>query len=206
MTETQRRPNRRFTGTHLTIIAVAALVTLVPGAAIAVTAARTQIVNANGQAADVSEHQLNVRGVVGMSNVVPISNLTIYRANVQIGKPVDGTLFLTSDGQGRAIEIGSMNVSGYTLNGDFEVFLFTRNVALPGACTTNAPNPGPGGNGVLFEGLNPDGASTHNMSWTFPIPLVVEPHTGQRTCLYAWISGYSDADQISIVGAWGLPR
>ena len=202
----EHRGSRRLSGTHVTIIVVAALVALVPGAAIAVTATKTQIVNDKGQPAYVTHNQLNVRGVVGTSSVVPIGNLTIYRSNFQLGKPVDGPFFLAGDSQGRAIEIGSMNISGATLDGIFEVFVFTRYVALSTACVSNPPSPGPGGDGVVFEAENPDGGSAHDLYWTFPIPLVIQPHAGQRTCLYAWITGYDDLDQISVVGAWALPR
>ena len=203
----ETRPGRRLSGTHITIIVVAALVTLVPGAAIAVTAASSTIVDPKtGSPAYVTNHQLNVRGAVGEAGVVPTEPLTIYRADVQIGKPLGGILFLQSDAQGRDIEIGSMNVTGYTLDGDFEIFLFTHDVSLPGVCTTNPPPVGPGDPGVVFEGLNPGGGGTHQLSWTFPIPLVIEPRANQRTCLYAELDGYDDVEQISMFGAWALPR
>ena len=198
---------RRLSGTHVTIIVVAALVTLVPGAAFAITATSTKIVDPKtGQPAWVTNNQLNVRGAVGQAGVVPTDPLTIYRANVQIGKPLGGPLFLQSDGQGRYIEIGSLNLTGYTLNGELEIFLFTHDVTAGTACSSNPPGPGPGGDGVVFEGLPPGGGSTHQLSWTFPIPLVIQPESGKRTCLYAWITGYSDVEEVSISGAWAAPR
>lgn len=201
------RPARRLSGTHITIIVVAALVTLVPSAAIAVTAASSTIVDPKtGSPAYVTNHQLNVRGALGDAGVVPTEPLTIYRVNAQVGKPLDGPVFLQSDAQGRDIEIGSINITGYTLNGSFEVFLYTHNVSLSGACASNPPLVGGGSPGVVFEGLNPGGGSAHQVSWTFPIPLVIEPHANQRTCLYAQLDGYSDVEQISMVGAWALPR
>lgn len=200
--------SRRLSGTHITIIAVAALVTLVPGAAVAVVSATHSVTvdPKTGSPAYVTNHQLNVRGAVGMTDIVPTKAVTIYRANSQLGKPLNGPVFLQSDNQGRALEIGSINLTGYTLNGDLEIFLYTHDVPITGACLSNPPPVGGGSPGVFFEGLNPGGGSAHQVSWTFPIPMVVEPRANMRTCLYAQIDGYSDVEQITLVGAWGTTR
>lgn len=209
MAEAESMPRkRRLSGTNITVIVVAALLTLVPGAAVAVVSATHSVLvdPKTGSPAYVTNHQLNVRGTVGMASIVPTKNVTIYRVNSQLGKPLNGPVFLQGDNTGLALEIGSINLTGYTLNGDLELFLFTRDVTLPGACVSNPTVVGPGSPGVFFEGLNPGGGSAHQVSWTFPIPMVVEPQANKRTCLYAEIYGYSDTEQITLVGAWGTTR
>ena len=152
-----------------------------------------------------TNHQLNVRGIVGTSDVVPTQSITVFRRDEQIGKPINDSIFLAGDGQGRAIEIGSINIVGYTNGSGPDVEIYTHNVTLPSVCTTTAP--GPTIPSLVFEAVAPTGASPVDLGpYTFPLPLVVQPHTNQRTCIYAYVSGVSDVATISMTGAYAVSQ
>jgi hypothetical protein len=200
------KPSRRLTGTHITLIAVAALVTLVPGAAVAVVSAtKTTIVGTKGQPAYVTNNQLNVRGVVGTANVVPTGNLLLNKG-VDIGydKQINQAVPLSADVSQDVFAIGQINIDGYTPN-DPKVQIFVRYIPTGAACSTNPSPTSLGDPGYVWgaEAQRPDDSAS---AWTFPIPLVVQPRTGSRRCLYAWVSGYTSIMNISLVGARGTTR
>jgi hypothetical protein len=201
----------RLTGTHITIMVVAAIGLLVPGTAFAVTAARTVIVDPAGAAAGVSNGQLHVRGQVTNSDLVPTRSFHYAHFSEPSNVPgswneevLVGTLTAK-----QGLAIGSFDVSGNMGAQDLVEAMIgivsgtTKLFSCPSTPSLKPEN-------TYFDAdLSPNGSLMFNStSRTFPIPLVIEPQGVYRTCVYVELEGESvsvgPSVWINLVGTIGV--
>jgi hypothetical protein len=191
----------QFTATHITIMVVAALLAIVPSTAVAVTTTFTSIVDAKtGVYAQVSNSgQLEVRGPVSNSDVVPTSSWSSLVRIEDQGHPIQAIRLLQSAPAGQGLTVGEVSVRG--IHPDHPVIaLETRYVANGSACISNIV-----GGPYLWIGGTPS-PSDQAVTYSFPIPLTVEPDAGRRACLYVNVGGFNDFADVSVVGAQGPNR
>jgi hypothetical protein len=172
----------------------------VPSTAVAVTTTYVSIVDQKtGAGAGISNaDQLQVRGEVGTSDIVPTSSWSNDTRFDNQGHPINTTRFIWSAPAGQGLAVGELSVRGSNPDWPVVTLEYTY-VAAGDACVSN------------FAGLHrwvgeAPLQSSRTMDFTFPVPFTVEPHANQRACLYAAVTGYNDFAAVSVVGAQGPSR
>jgi hypothetical protein len=193
---------RRFqlTGTQLTIMVVVALLTIVPTTAVAVAAGSVIVVDAKtGASAQVTNGgQLNVRGIVSSSDIVPTGSWSDYHLFSAQDAEIVATHLVAQAPSGKSLTVGELSAQGDSGTGP-DVDLEARYVANTAACPSV-----PGlASAFLWRGAGQRPSDTA-MNFSFPIPLTVAaPKVDLRVCLFVRVSGFRNHATVSVVGAVG---
>jgi hypothetical protein len=177
---------RRLTGTHLTVIAVAALAVLIPSTAYAVTGQLVNVAdpwNDTAVARVSTDGRLGVRGEVAAQPAVPAHEWH-FSSEWSNGGPSHPTL-LTVAPRGASISIGQITLTAQNVNASVVVRVYPEPDSDRGC--RSAVNYFPR-NFILRTGT-----PMFPIQRTYPVPWTFEPpDLSRRTCLIAFRADISN--------------